>query len=174
MGYLHFVLYHLLITVPSHQLSDVEAQALFMKTERLSKLLHFVDKNYAYKIRLTDFAQQEQLTMTYLSHFIKDNLKQTFQEYVTTVRYNHARKLLLTTDKRIIDICIECGFSDPRYLTQAFLRNTGLSPKDYRSKHKEHIPQDVVKVYRSLHSSQQYYSAEKNLELLRTYQQRFT
>lgn len=67
-----------------------------------------------------------------MSHFAKKNLKQTFQEYVTTVRFNQALKLLLTTNMKLTDICFESGFSDPRYLNKAFVKRTGMKPEEYK------------------------------------------
>lgn len=51
------------------------------------------------QIRLTDIAQRENLSVTYLSHFIKDILSQTFQEYLNQRRFMRARELV--TSKKL-------------------------------------------------------------------------
>jgi AraC-like DNA-binding protein len=62
-------------------------------------------------------------------------LNQTFQEYLNTLRLNHAKILVATTEKRLIDICIECGFSDYRYLYKAFKESFGCTPYEYRKRY---------------------------------------
>ena len=161
----HELLYSLLENVPYHFLSAAEQQAIRRKVERIIRLLEFVDANYMHKINLRDFADAEGLSLNHMSYFVKENLNQTFQEYVTTVRYNQARKLLLTENKRLIDICLEAGFSDPRYLTKAFMEKAGTRPEEYR--HKYASREDESSFHRSLHSSQKYYTDEEGVRILK-------
>lgn len=56
----------------------------------------------------------------------------SFQDYVALTRFEHARRLLESTDMTIVEICGECGFSDRRYLNKVCLQQTGMSPKEYR------------------------------------------
>ncbi len=115
------------------------------------------------KIRLSDIAKSEHLSMSYLSHFIKDNLNQTFQEYLNNIRFSHAREMLMEKRMKFIDICMECGFSDYRYLYQAFLKNYGCTPKEYQNLHK---PVNPIRKYRSPQSSETFYTIENTLNIL--------
>lgn len=102
---------------------------------RLSRITRFIEENYYDKISLQDIADMEELSVYFLSHFIRDNLKQSFQEYLTLVRFNNAKELILTTDMKLIDICYSCGFSDYRYMNKAFKRYCRCTPKEFRQKH---------------------------------------
>lgn len=73
--------------------------------------------------------------MTYVSHLFKDALGIGFQEYVREKRFEHALFLLSSTDKSILDICMESGFSDLRYMTAVFRKKFGCTPKEYRRQH---------------------------------------
>jgi len=75
----------------NHNLSEDERTARQHKTERLRRILNYIDENYSDKVLLSEIAKRENLSMTYLSHFIKDNLNQTFQEYLNNIRFSHAR-----------------------------------------------------------------------------------
>jgi AraC-like DNA-binding protein len=106
---------------------------------------------------LKDVAQLEGLSLSYLSFFVKKNLNMTFQEYVGSLRFNHAKKLLLLSEnKSMFNISIESGFSDPRYLTKAFKAQTGMTPDEYRKQKMLIVKTDTV--HRSSHSSEHYYS----------------
>ena len=121
--------------IPYHTISDDKMKKTLQRTARLNRVLSYIEENYMNKVLLSDIAERESLTTSYLSHFFKDNLNQSFQDYVTTLRLNHAKFLVATTDKRLIDICIECGFSDYRYLYKSFKDKFGCTPNEYRKKY---------------------------------------
>lgn len=163
IGQTYLVFRELLCAMPNHLLTAEEQTLLDQRNRRLAALIRFVDENYMGKIRLSDFAEQEGYTMTYLSHFIKDAMNQSFQEYVTSVRMNCACKLMETESKRLLDICQESGFSDYRYFCRAFREQYGMTPEQYR---RRLTKPESVSVHRSLHSLEQFYTREQSKVLL--------
>ena len=89
-----------------------------------------------YKISLSDIADTENVSVYYLSHFIKKHLGISFREYVNKLRLNKAATLLLTTNKKKIDICMESGFTDYRYVVKAFSKQYKCTPTEFRRKYK--------------------------------------
>lgn len=90
---------------------------------------HFTDQN----ITLTTVAEEVCLSPNHFSTIFSQECKTTFIEYLTDVRIENAKKLLLTTEMKGYDIAYECGFSDPHYFSYIFKKNTGLSPREYKS-----------------------------------------
>lgn len=70
--------------------------------------------------------------MTYLSHLFKESFEMSFQEYLTLKRLRHARGLLVDTDRSILEISNESGFSDPRYLNAACEKYYNCSAAEVR------------------------------------------
>lgn len=153
----------LLCAMPNRILSVEEQAGVDKRNQRLASLIHFVDENYMGKIRLSDFAVQEGYTMTYLSHFIKEAMNQSFQEYVTSVRINCACKLMETENRKMLDICHESGFSDYRYFCRAFREQYGMTPEQYR---RQLAKPEGAAVHRSLHSQERFYNQEQSVALL--------
>lgn len=54
------------------------------------------------------------------------------QEEIRRVQISRARELLSGSTLRLTEIAERCGFRYPEYLTVAFKRETGLSPREYR------------------------------------------
>lgn len=162
---LNFFLHEILQGTEHQMLSQEEIDAKNNQLSRLNKLLAFVDKNYTHKIRLQDFAKQEGLSIYYLSHFVKNSLHQTFQEYVTSLRLHHACTLLVNSNKNIIDICLESGFSDTRYLYKAFSTAYNITPNQYRDEYRLH-PDATIMTQISEHSLQQYFPRDKMIRLV--------
>ncbi len=159
------MLLHLLLSgMPHHTLSAGELSSRDKSNARLKRLIRFVDDNYMHKIRLSDFAEMEECSVSYLSHFVKDTLNQSFQEYVNTVRFNCACKLIASGKRRMLDVCVESGFSDYRYFSRTFQQQVGMTPEEYRQQ-AQHPQQESVEVKHSLHSLERFYTREQSLAL---------
>lgn len=159
------ILYDLLLQMPSHTLTAEENDSIDKRNARLKRLIAFVDANYMHKIRLTDFAKEENCSVSYLSRFIKKTLNQNFQEYVISVRFNCACKLIAAGEKKLLDVCMESGFSDYRYFSKEFQKQYGMTPEAYRNDIRESRPERAV-LRHSLHSVERFYSREASLKLI--------
>lgn len=115
-----------------YQDSDDHQRSVQKKNlDRLNTILSFVKENYMNKISLKDIADTQGLDMYYLSHFIKKHLGISFQDYLNRVRLEKAVELLTRTDMKKLDICIESGFSDYRYLNNMFKKEFGCTASEY-------------------------------------------
>lgn len=164
MGQASILLYQILSKMPHHILSAGELSNRDKSNARLNRLIRFVDENYMHKIRLSDFAEMEGCSVSYLSHFVKDTLNQSFQEYVNIVRFNCACKLIASGETRMLDVCMESGFSDYRYFSRAFQQQFGMTPEEYRKQMKRPA-QETAAVKHSLHSLERFYTREQSLKL---------
>ena len=57
--------------------------------------------------------------------------------YITATRLNAARRLLETTDKLVSEIAAETGFWDQSHFTKIFKRERGVTPGEYRRRHRQ-------------------------------------
>lgn len=53
-----------------------------------------------------------------------------------TIMTERAARIILCTDKRLIDISNQCGFSDQKYLRKYFKKFYECTPSEFRNKHK--------------------------------------
>jgi len=164
-GLINMLLYHLLRYLPHHILSEDEQQSIKRRAERLRRSMSYVEENYMHRLLLSDIAKREGLSLGYLSHFLRDNLNLSFQDYVSSIRLQHAKTHLLSADsKRMLDISLEAGFSDPRYMKKAFLRFEGCTPEQYRNRHNVN---NINHVEQTSAAAEQFFSLEASLKFLR-------
>lgn len=168
MGECFLVLHQFLSKLNYHILTPEEVTNIDRRNDRMKRLIQFVEDNYMHKIKLADFAAAEGCSLSYLSRFIKETMNQTFQEYVNSVRFNCACKLITSGGMRMLDICMESGFSDYRYFSRAFQQQFHMTPEQY-SQYKSKIQPETVPVRHSLHSAEKFYSREDSLKLLAQY-----
>ena len=60
----------------------------------------------------------------------------TIQEEIRTAHIERVKLLLLNTDLDVGRIAVECGFMQPARLTEAFKRETGMTPVEFRKQKK--------------------------------------
>lgn len=94
---------------------------------------HFNDQD----ICLHSVAEEVNVSPNHFSAVFSQECGVSFIEYLTSVRIEQAKKLLLQSEMRIADIAYEAGFNDPHYFSFMFKKNTGLAPKEYRLENKK-------------------------------------
>lgn len=107
-----------------------------LQLERYHRIINYLRKNYMNKVSLQEIANREFLSPQYLSYKIKDTFGQSFNDFLNNIRIEESRKLLLRTDKSILEISEEVGFSHIRYYNKHFKIQYKLSPNEYRKKYK--------------------------------------
>ncbi len=71
----------------------------------------------------------------YFRRCFKHEFNKTPLEYLTCLRIEHAKKLLVQTIfQNIENVAFQCGFNDSYYFSKIFKSYTGLSPRSYRKK----------------------------------------
>ena len=121
----------LLSDTPYRVLSDTENMTQTRNAERMHRILHYLETHYSEPVRLSEIAKTEGLTQTYLSHLFREQLHIPFQEYLARLRLEAAMLLLRQSDTTLTDAAYACGFSDPKYLNQSFLKNLGMTPRQW-------------------------------------------
>jgi len=97
----------------------------------LSSVDEYIKDNYTHNISLNDVASHCNLSVFYFSHVFKRATGTTFYDYLTAYRLDRAMWLLKNTNKKIINIAIECGFDTARTFNRSFKRFFDKSPTDY-------------------------------------------
>jgi len=58
----------------------------------------------------------------------------TFAGVVARARLDMAQRMLDDPGRRVIDVALELGYSDPAHFTRAFVRWTGVAPRQFRQR----------------------------------------
>ena len=73
------------------------------------------------------------VSSSYFSSIFKQEMGQSFVEYLTKVRIDKACELLKCTNLRTAEIGESVGYNDPHYFSATFKKIMGQSPKDYKA-----------------------------------------
>ncbi len=78
-------------------------------------------------------------SMDYFNRLFLSHTGFTVMAYVSYRRLKNAVQLLRTTDKSVLDIALEVGYTSHEGFTKAFKKEYGVTPSEYRQRHKEKI-----------------------------------
>lgn len=162
-GMVNLIFYQLLQIFPYSMDPGICSVSQRNRNARIRAIAEYIDTNYAQKLLLSNIARKQGVSLPYLSHFFKENFGFSFQKYVSKIRCEKARQLLLLTNDSLLDISISSGFSDPKYFNRSFCEQYGCTPKDYRRQF-EHEPLPAQQ--KSMLTTQEFLSDAASLVML--------
>ena len=98
----------------------------------VQKAILLIDSDLSANLSLKSLAENQNVSLGYLSTIFKKETGKTISEYIRERRMEHAKYLLGTTQLQIQTIALHCGIVDVHYFSKIFKRQTGKTPKEYR------------------------------------------
>ncbi|WP_219838214.1 AraC family transcriptional regulator [Paenibacillus sp. R14(2021)] len=100
----------------------------------MDSIIHFVERHYHQPLTLQQLSQLSGMSVSSFTAKFKEAAGMSLLDYKHTVQIRHASTLLLSTDKKVLDIALETGFGDVSFFNRVFRKHTGLTPREYRSR----------------------------------------
>ena len=107
-----------------------ESAASELSYGRLAML--YVINNFRRPITLSSAAAYVGLSAAYLSSVFSKEAGITFKEYLNSVRYEHAKNLIVHSNMSVLEVCYESGFGDYANFLRGFKKRYLTSPLKYR------------------------------------------
>lgn len=98
----------------------------------LARALQFIHLSYDWKLTVDEIADEVGLSRSQLAKLFKATLGIHPKGYLTALRIKHAKAMLTETRKSVISIMGATGFETTSAFYEAFKRETGMSPGQYR------------------------------------------
>lgn len=118
--------------IPYRLNTDAEYMIKKKKIGRQQRIASFVEQHYREKLTLSQLAQSEGITTAYMSRIFGELCHTSFQEYLSRLRLQKAIPMLKKPSIYLVDICMECGFSDTRYLNAVCQKEYGCTATQLR------------------------------------------
>ena len=99
--------------------------------EEFQELLDYIDSHYSEELTLEDAASMMHFSPSHFSKTFKKIMGMNYVTYVNIVRIEHAIQRFGPEQPRLIDIALECGFSNIRSFNRVFKEVTGYTPTDF-------------------------------------------
>jgi two-component system response regulator YesN len=111
-----------------HVRDKLESEAI--RPIRIAK--QYIMAHFSQPITLDDVCAATGFSASYFSTMFKKETGEGFSKYLTRVRIDRAKELLVDTGLSISEICGLVGYSDLKHFTGTFKKMTSLNPGQYR------------------------------------------
>ncbi len=98
-----------------------------------SRMFEYIRLHCFEKLTLEDLSRALGYSEDYLSRLFHESTNCSFRAYIHALRMKRAKRELLGSVKTIQQIASECGYSNAKFFSTAFLKQEGLTPSDYRN-----------------------------------------
>lgn len=104
------------------------------RTEPVEFAKRWIKEHIGEKITIPKISGQVYMNPTYFCEYFKKNTGETVLDYVTRVRLEKARELLVKSNMKITDVATQVGYSDTKYFSKLFKNTFGETPSKYKEK----------------------------------------
>lgn len=102
---------------------------------KVEKIACLIAQRYTEQLTVTEIGRSVGLHPNYAMGLFKKAFGTTLIDYLTNHRVSHARRLLATTQEKIVDVAFSSGFNSISRFNEAFRRVCGCTPREYRLQH---------------------------------------
>ncbi|WP_337102477.1 response regulator transcription factor [Paenibacillus sp. YIM B09110] len=117
---------------------DLFAQGKQEQDERTTRIIQKLNKYIAEHLNkdlsLAILGDAVYLNPSYLSNLYKTSTGRNISDYITELRVERAKKLLVESHAKVQDIALAVGFDTAGYFTRFFKRHVGVTPQEFRSR----------------------------------------
>jgi AraC-like DNA-binding protein len=99
---------------------------------RLKPAVDYMEAHFADKVYMEHVCRQINLNPYYFSTLFKKVFGIPPVQYLTKVRVDHAKRLLLDPQRSITEIAERCGFCNINYFDKVFKEQSGFTPLEFR------------------------------------------
>jgi AraC-like DNA-binding protein len=132
---------------------EAAATPTYPPVERhLLRARDLADRRYADPLTVDDLARTAGLSRAHFSQQFRRAFGESPHAYLLTRRLERAAALLRTTDRSVMEICLDVGLQSVGSFTTSFTRAYGMSPTRYRRSFPPaaahaRVPSCVVRAY---------------------------
>ena len=125
-----------LLEIFAQHLSALSNQIALQEANAEPPIIHrakeFIEKHKSVPLSLSEVARALNVSTFYFCKLFKKATGINFTEYLSRVRIEKAKNLLLNPNLRVSEIAYEVGFQSLTHFNRVFLRIVGRSPTAYR------------------------------------------
>jgi YesN/AraC family two-component response regulator len=101
----------------------------------INQTIDYIKDHFNQKLSLQQLSDVADLSPNYFHKIFTEVMKITPNDYITTVRLNKAKELLLGTNLQIYNIADQCGFNNVSYFSSLFKKSFRITPVEFRNRH---------------------------------------
>ena len=104
----------------------------YKNKQKIQAAITYIQKNYNKDLNMAVVSNHVSMNYTLFSVVFKQYTGMNFVNYLKHIRFEEAKRLLATTDKKVIEISSMIGYENEKHFMKVFKSHLGVSPSEYR------------------------------------------
>lgn len=117
-------------------LGEIHEKLSPVKNNRFSDIIIMMENDTANGRKIEEYAKLCGFSHGHFIKLFKEEYGLTPANYRLRLLVDKSRAVLTDSDLKISDVALSCGFEDALYFSRVFKRFVGMSPENYRKKHR--------------------------------------
>ena len=122
---------NLKISLFERRMSTVE-EPQKQEERTINGITRYLQEHLSEEMSLSVLAEEFHLNAQYISQLFKSEIGVGFLAYLTNIRMEKAKKLLLSTSLSVAEVAEQSGYGDYRVFTKVFKKAEGITPSQFR------------------------------------------
>ena len=133
---IHNLLQTILITAIRNSQTFLTSETKKVDNRIVLPALNYINLHFKENPRLEQVAKAVFCSPAYFSKIFKQSTGKTFYEYITSMKISFAKKLILTYQYSMIDVCFLSGFTSVNNFMRVFKQQVQMSPSAFKKENK--------------------------------------
>lgn len=112
--------------------NEVKEKPVVKKERVITGITKYMQEHLSEDVSLHILSEEFHLNSQYISQLFRNEIGVNFLTYLTNIRMEHAKKLLLSSSLSIAEVSEQSGYGDYRVFTKVFKKSEGITPSQYR------------------------------------------
>lgn len=112
-------------------LNFARSNRIFRKSEGVKNAIRYMEEKYMDPISLEDISHYIGVTPQHFSKTFREETGSNYIDWLTNLRIENAKKLLLAEKSTVKEVCYMVGYNDPNYFSRIFKKIEGVTPTEF-------------------------------------------
>ena len=131
-SYLYMIFSKVMLMVTYKDTSKLINNNTTNKIDNIKHILDYIHINYNNPITINELSVELNMSEGHFCRVFKSATFKTPIDYLNYYRITKAQDLLLNSNKKVLEICMNVGFNNLSYFINIFKKNTGYTPSTFR------------------------------------------
>lgn len=131
-GFAYLLISHLIDNHTDATYTEGRYKKHLQTAERMNDAIRYIEQNCFENVSTKHLSKISHLSEGYFCNMFKSVTGHTAKEYMLIKRIDKAVDLLSSTEMTVLEIAMQCGFSDANYFSRIFKKYKGRTPSSYR------------------------------------------
>ena len=131
-GYVYLLISHLISNHAEAAYTEIRYKKHLKTSKRMNDAIRYIEQNCFENISTKRLSEICHLSEGHFCHLFKAATGHSAKEYILIKRLDKAADLLTHTDMTVLEVAMQCGFSDANYFSRIFKKHKGRTPSSFR------------------------------------------